>query len=85
MRELVEYIIKHIVDNPEEVKVQKMKGEKVIFLESSVAKEDIGKASDRVAEHMKEPPGNQTFAISEEKEADIVDVLSKSAAEIGLN
>jgi len=31
------------VDNPEEVKVQEMKGEKVILLEISVAKEDMGK------------------------------------------
>ena len=43
MREMVEYIVKQIVDNPEEVKVQEMKGEKVIFLEISVAKEDMGK------------------------------------------
>ncbi len=43
MREMVEYIVKQIVDNPEEVKVQEMKGEKVILLEISVAKEDMGK------------------------------------------
>jgi len=45
----------------------------------------MGKVSDGVAEHMKELPDNQTFVISEEKEADIVDVLSESAAEIALN
>ena len=43
MREMVEYIVKQIVDNPEEVKVQEMKGEKVTLLEISVAKEDMGK------------------------------------------
>ncbi len=43
MREMVEYIVKQIVDNPEEVKVQEIKGEKVILLEISVAKEDMGK------------------------------------------
>jgi hypothetical protein len=43
MREMVEYIVKQIVDNPEEVKVQEMKGEKVILLEISVAKKDMGK------------------------------------------
>ena len=43
MREMVEYIVKRIVDNPEEVKVQGIKGEKVTILEISVAKEDMGK------------------------------------------
>lgn len=43
MRELVEYIVKAIVDNPDEVKVQEIKAEKVILLEISVAKEDMGK------------------------------------------
>ncbi len=43
MRELVEFIVKQIVDKPEEVKVQEIKAEKVILLEISVAKEDMGK------------------------------------------
>jgi len=43
MREMVEYIVKQIVDSPEEVKVQEMEGEKVILLEISVAKKDMGK------------------------------------------
>ena len=43
MREMVEYILKQIVDNPEEVKVEEIKAEKVILLEVSVAKEDMGK------------------------------------------
>lgn len=43
MREMVEYIVKQIVDSPEQVKIQEMKGEKVTLLEISVAKEDMGK------------------------------------------
>jgi len=43
MREMVEYIVKQIVDSPEQVKVQEIKGDKVILLEISVAKEDMGK------------------------------------------
>ncbi len=43
MREMVEYIVKQIVDRPEEVKVQEIKAEKIILLEISVAKEDMGK------------------------------------------
>ncbi len=43
MREMVEYIVKQIVDNPGEVKVEEIKAETIIFLEISVAKEDTGK------------------------------------------
>ena len=43
MREMVEYIVKQIVDNPEEVKVEEIKTEKIILLEVSVAREDMGK------------------------------------------
>ncbi len=43
MREMVEYMVKQIVDNPAEVKVQEKKAERIIFLEISVAKEDMEK------------------------------------------
>lgn len=43
MRELVEQIVKQIVDSPDEVEVREVKGEKVILVELSVAKNDIGK------------------------------------------
>jgi len=43
MREFVEYIVKKIVDDPEQVQVQEVKAEKVILLEIRVAKEDMGK------------------------------------------
>ena len=42
MRETVEYIVKQIVDSPGQVKVQEIKGERVILVEISVAKEDMG-------------------------------------------
>ena len=43
MKELVLYIVKKLVDNPEGVKVKEVKGEQNIILELSTAKEDIGK------------------------------------------
>lgn len=43
MREFVEYVVKKIVDNPDEVQVQEVKAEKVILLEIRVAKDDMGK------------------------------------------
>lgn len=43
MLELVKYIAMSLVDNPDEVKVKEVEGEKSIVLELSVAQEDMGK------------------------------------------
>lgn len=43
MLELVKYIARSLVDNPDEVKVNEVEGEKSIVLELSVAQEDMGK------------------------------------------
>jgi len=43
LKELVLYIVKKLVDNPEKVRVKEVKGEQSIILELSTVKEDIGK------------------------------------------
>ncbi len=43
MKELVEIIAKHLVDNPDEVKVKETEGDRSIIIELSVAPEDMGK------------------------------------------
>ena len=43
MKELVEYIAKVLVDNPEEVRVTELQGEQTSVIELRVAKEDLGK------------------------------------------
>jgi len=43
MRELIEFIAKALVDNPDAVKVTEIEGEKTSVIELSVAKEDLGK------------------------------------------
>ncbi len=43
MKELIEYIAKSLVDNPEEVSVTELEGEQTTVIELKVAKEDIGK------------------------------------------
>ena len=43
MRELIEFIAKALVDNPDAVKVTEIEGEKTSVSELSVAKEDLGK------------------------------------------
>jgi len=43
MKELIEYIAKALVDNPDQVRVSEIQGEKTSVIELSVAKEDLGK------------------------------------------
>jgi len=43
MKELVEIIAKSLVDNPDMVQVNEIKGEQSIILELKVAQEDMGK------------------------------------------
>jgi predicted RNA-binding protein YlqC (UPF0109 family) len=43
MKELVEYIAKALVDNPDEVVVSEVVGDQTSVLELKVAKEDLGK------------------------------------------
>jgi len=43
MKELIEYIAKLLVDNPEEVSVTELEGEQTTVIELKVAKEDMGK------------------------------------------
>ena len=42
-KELVEYMVKSLVDHPEQVEIQEVEGEKSTILELRVTKEDIGK------------------------------------------
>lgn len=42
-KELVEYMVKSLVDNPDEVEIHEVEGEKSTILELKVRKEDIGK------------------------------------------
>ena len=43
MGELVEYIAKSLVDNPEEVSVNEIEGSKSVIIELRVSQEDMGK------------------------------------------
>ena len=47
MKELVDYIVKALVDKPEEVVVAQTEGESVTILEIRVATDDIGKVIGR--------------------------------------
>lgn len=43
MRELIEYIAKALVDNPDEVSINEVESEKTTIFELKVAREDVGK------------------------------------------
>ncbi|MGD2029394.1 MAG: KH domain-containing protein [Desulfobacterales bacterium] len=43
MKELIDYIAKALVDNPEQVTVSEVEGNRTSVLELKVAKEDLGK------------------------------------------
>jgi predicted RNA-binding protein YlqC (UPF0109 family) len=43
MRELMEYIAKALVDDPDEVRVAEVEGERVTVIELRVAQTDLGK------------------------------------------
>ncbi|GAW92824.1 KH domain-containing protein [Calderihabitans maritimus] len=43
MKELVEFLAKALVDNPDAVQVNQVEGEKSVILELRVAPEDMGK------------------------------------------
>jgi hypothetical protein len=43
MKELIQYIVRAIVDNPDEVSVSEIEGGQTTVLELSVAKSDLGK------------------------------------------
>jgi len=43
LRELVEYLAKSLVDNPEQVQVNEVEGERSVVLELTVAPDDMGK------------------------------------------
>jgi predicted RNA-binding protein YlqC (UPF0109 family) len=47
MKELIEYMAKALVDDPEAVKVNEIEGQQVSVIELKVAKEDLGKVIGR--------------------------------------
>jgi predicted RNA-binding protein YlqC (UPF0109 family) len=43
LKELIEYMAKALVDNPDQVRVSEIEGEKTSVLELNVSKDDLGK------------------------------------------
>lgn len=43
LKDLVEFLVRSLVDNPQEVKVNQIEGERTIIFEVRVASDDLGK------------------------------------------
>jgi len=43
MREFVEFLVKHLVDHPDEIRINELESERSIIYELHVAKSDMGK------------------------------------------
>lgn len=52
-KDLIEYIVKALVDNPENVVVTEVSGEKVVIIEVSVPEVDLGKIIGRYGRTLK--------------------------------
>jgi predicted RNA-binding protein YlqC (UPF0109 family) len=53
MKEFVEFIAKHLVDNPNDVQVTEVKGDQVTIYELRVAQSDMGKVIGREGQNAK--------------------------------
>ena len=51
MKEFLEFMVKHLVDKPEEVQVHEVEGERVILYELRVGEGDMGKVIGRRGQH----------------------------------
>ncbi len=43
LKEFIEYVVKSVVDNPDEVRIKEISGEQAVIYELQVGKRDMGK------------------------------------------
>jgi len=43
LKEFIEYVVKSVVDNPDEVRIKEISGEQIVVYEVQVGKRDMGK------------------------------------------
>ncbi len=75
MKELVEYIAKSLVDNPDEVSVVEVRGGQTTVLEMRVAHEDMGKIIGRQGRVAKAIRTLMKIAATKEGKRAILDIL----------
>lgn len=75
MKTLVEYLVKALVDKPEEVEVREIEGEKTTVYELRMAKEDLGKVIGREGRTIKAIRTLLTAAAAKENKKVILELL----------
>lgn len=77
MKELVEYIVKSLVDNPDRVEIKETQGETSILIEIKVADEDTGKVIGREGRIINSLRTLVKSAVTKDTRRVQVEVLSK--------
>ncbi len=77
MKELVEYIVRSLVDNPDRVEIKETQGESSILIEIKVADEDTGKVIGREGRIINSIRTLVKSAVTKDTRRVQVEVLSK--------
>jgi len=77
VKELVEYIVKSLVDNPDRVEIKETQGESSILIEIKVADEDTGKVIGREGRIINSLRTLVKSAVTKDTRRVQVEVLSK--------
>ena len=75
LRSLVEYIAKSLVDNPDQVSVNEIEGEKTTILELKVAEDDLGKIIGRHGRTAKAMRTVINAAATKERKRAVLEIL----------
>ncbi len=75
MKELIEYIAKALVDDPDQVRVSEVEGERTSVIELSVAKEDLGKVIGKQGRTAKAMRTILTAASTKVKKRSVLEIL----------
>jgi predicted RNA-binding protein YlqC (UPF0109 family) len=75
MKELIEYIAKSLVDNPDSVKVTEVEGERTSVIELSVVKEDLGKVIGKQGKTARAMRTILSAASTKEKKRTILEII----------
>ncbi len=75
MRELIEDIVRTLVDQPEQVQIKEVIGEHAHVLELSVAKEDLGKVIGKGGAHASAIRTLMAAASGKEKKRYILEII----------
>lgn len=75
MKDLVELIVKALVDNPDQVNITMIEGEKTVVIEIKVASEDLGKIIGRQGRTARSIRTLLSAAATKEKKRAVLEIL----------